>query len=91
MSTGYGLPPIKGMVGLIDHNTLKKIGHCKYEDSLLHFRALATTSACFLCSIANPAVLYKIDFDGEEATSIHDVYVERGEKVFYLLPWPLLE
>jgi photosystem II stability/assembly factor-like uncharacterized protein len=33
--------------------------------------------------VANPAVLYKIGFDGESATNIEEVYKETGEKVFY--------
>ena len=73
----------KGMVGLIDGN-IPKLATIKYEDSLLHFRALATTKEnVFVLSIANPAVLYKIGFNGNEATNIEEVYVEKGEKVFY--------
>lgn len=72
-----------GMVGLIDHK-VPKLATIKYEDSLLHFRAIARTSeAVFVLSIANPGVLYKIDFDGVEATQIDEVYSEKGEKVFY--------
>lgn len=72
-----------GMVGLIDGDT-PKLATIKYEDSLLHFRALATTKDnVFVLSIANPAVLYKIGFNGNEATNIEEVYVEKGEKVFY--------
>ncbi len=73
----------KGKVGLIDGDT-PKLATIKYEDSLLHFRSLSVTSgAVFVLSIANPAVLYKIDFDGREATHIQEVYAETGEKVFY--------
>ena len=73
----------KGMVGLIDGNT-PKLATIKYEDSLLHFRAIAATKeTVFVLSIANPAVLYKIGFNGSEATHIEEVYVEKGEKVFY--------
>ncbi|MEX2349363.1 MAG: oxidoreductase [Flavobacteriaceae bacterium] len=72
-----------GKVGLID-NGVPKIATISYEDSLLHFRSIATTKqAVFVLSIANPAVLYKIGFDGNEATSIEEVYIEKGEKVFY--------
>ncbi|OAB78208.1 WD40/YVTN/BNR-like repeat-containing protein [Cochleicola gelatinilyticus] len=72
-----------GKVGLIDGET-PKLATIKYEDSLLHFRALAMTKdAVFALSIANPAVLYKIGFNGKEATTIEEVYVESGEKVFY--------
>ena len=71
------------MVGLIDGN-IPKLATIKYEDSLLHFRALAITNEnVFVLSIANPAVLYKIGFNGNEATNIEEVYVEKGEKVFY--------
>lgn len=73
----------KGTVGLIDGKT-PKIAVIRYEDSLMHFRAVAKTkNAFFVLSIANPAVLYKIGFDGLEATSIEEVYLEEGERVFY--------
>lgn len=72
-----------GRVGFIDGNT-PKLATIKYEDSLLSFRAIAATKEnVFVLSIANPAVLYKIGFNGSEATNIEEVYVERGEKVFY--------
>lgn len=72
-----------GKVGLIDKG-VPKIAVIQYDDSLLHFRSIARTkNAVFVLSIENPAVLYKIGFDGSEATSIEEVYVERGEKVFY--------
>lgn len=73
----------KGMVGFIDGDQ-PKLATIKYEDSSLHFRSLAMNKeAVFVLSVANPAVLYKIDFDGKEATHIEEVYVEEGEKVFY--------
>jgi len=73
----------KGMVGFIDGNT-PKLATIKYEDSLLHFRSIAATkNAVFVLSVANPGVLYKIGFNGIEATNIQEVYLERGEKVFY--------
>ncbi len=73
----------KGMVGLIDHK-IPNLDAIKYEDTLLHFRAIARTSqSVFVLSIANPGVLYKIGFDGKEATQIDEVYSEIGEKVFY--------
>jgi len=73
----------KGIVGLID-NKQSKLATIKYEDSLLHFRSIAATdSAVFVLSIANPAVLYKIGFDGTAATNIQEVYTETGETVFY--------
>ncbi|MEX0997726.1 MAG: oxidoreductase [Flavobacteriaceae bacterium] len=72
-----------GKVGLLDGKT-PKMAVISYEDSLLHFRAIAKTkNAVFVLSIANPAVLYKIGFDGLEATSMEQVYFEEGEKVFY--------
>ena len=72
-----------GRVGLIDSLT-PKLATIKYEDSLLAFRSIASTrNAVFVLSIANPAVLYKIGFDGESATNIEEVYMEEGEKVFY--------
>jgi len=72
-----------GRVGLIDGKT-PKLATIRYEDSLLHFRSIATIKdAVFVLSIANPGVLYKIDFDGEEATHIEEVYAEKGEHVFY--------
>jgi len=73
----------EGTVGLIDGNT-PKIAVISYEDSLMHFRAVAKTkNAFFVLSIANPAVLYKIGFDGLTATSMEEVYFEAGERVFY--------
>jgi photosystem II stability/assembly factor-like uncharacterized protein len=72
-----------GRVGLIDGKT-PKLASIKYEDDLLNFRAIASTSeTVFVLSIANPGVLYKIGFNGEEATNIEEVYIEKGEKVFY--------
>jgi photosystem II stability/assembly factor-like uncharacterized protein len=72
-----------GKVGLIDKN-VPKLATIKYEDSLLHFRSIAVTKeAVFVLSIANPGVLYKIEVSGNEATNIEEVYVEKGEKVFY--------
>lgn len=72
-----------GVVGLIDGAT-PKLATIKYEDSLLHFRSIATTQeAVFVLSIANPAVLYKIDFNGTEATHIEEVYAEKNKVVFY--------
>lgn len=72
-----------GKVGLIDGNT-SKLATIKYEDSLLHFRSIATTKeSVFVLSIANPGVLYKIGFDGKDATNIEEVYAEESEKVFY--------
>ncbi len=73
----------KGQVGIIDHK-IPKIASIRFEDSLLHFRSIAKTQdAVFVLSIANPAVLYKIGFDGLQATSIEEVYIERGDRVFY--------
>lgn len=73
----------RGRVGLIDQGT-PKLATIKYQDSLLSFRSIAATSeAVFVLSIANPGVLYKIGFDGKEATNIQEVYTEKGEKVFY--------
>lgn len=72
-----------GRVGLIDEKT-PKLASIKYEENLLNFRSIATISeAVFVLSIANPGVLYKIGFNGEEATHIEEVYIEKGEKVFY--------
>src|SRR5690606_34152633 len=73
----------KGKVGLIDGDT-PKLAIIKYGDSLLHFRSIATTKeAVFVLSISNPAVLYKIGFNGTEATNIEEVYNEKGDNVFY--------
>ena len=72
-----------GRVGLIDQGT-PKLATIKYQDSLLNFRSVAATSdAAFVLSIESPAVLYRIGFDGKEATSIEEVYTEEGEGVFY--------
>lgn len=72
-----------GKVGLID-NDIPKLATIMYQDSLLQFRAIARTKdAVFVLSIANPAILYKIGFDGIQATAIEQVYFEEHEKVFY--------
>lgn len=72
-----------GKVGLIDGN-IPKLATIKYEDRLLHFRAIsAQKNAVFVLSIENPGLLYKIGFNGQEATNIELVYSELGEKVFY--------
>lgn len=73
----------KGIVGLIDGST-PKLATIKYQDSLLNFRAIAKTKeAVFVLSIEDPAVLYKIGFDGTEATYIEEVYFESHSNVFY--------
>lgn len=73
----------EGKVGFIDGDT-PKLAVIKYEDRLLHFRSIARTSdAIFVLSVASPAVLYKIGFDGQEAVNIEQVYFESGEEVFY--------
>lgn len=73
----------KGLVGLIDGKT-PKLANIRYQDSVLHFRAIASTKeAVFVLSIANPGVLYKIEVSGKEASNIEEVYVEEGENVFY--------
>lgn len=72
-----------GKVGLIDYDT-PKLASISYKDSLLQFRAIAATrESVFVLSIANPAILYKIGFDGIQATAIEQVYFEEHEKVFY--------
>ncbi len=72
-----------GKVGLVSKEA-PKLATIQYEDTLLHFRSIAATKeSVFVLSVANPAVLYKIDFDGEKATNMHEVYTEVGEKVFY--------
>jgi photosystem II stability/assembly factor-like uncharacterized protein len=72
-----------GKIGVIDSRT-PKLATIKYEDSLLNFRAIASTKdAVFVISVANPAVLYKIGYDRDQATNIEEVYLEEGEKVFY--------
>ena len=72
-----------GKIGLIDAK-VPKLANISYGDSLLHFRAIASTKdAVFVLSVANPGVLYKIGHNGSEATNIEEVYVETGEKVFY--------
>lgn len=72
-----------GKIGLID-NDIPKLAVIKYEDRLLQFRSIAKTpEAVMVLSVASPAVLYKIGFDGTEATNIENVYTEVGEEVFY--------
>ena len=72
-----------GRVGLLQDGQ-PKLATIRYEDSLLHFRSLAALEeAVFVLSIGDPGVLYRIGFNGEEASSIEEVYTERGPKVFY--------
>ena len=72
-----------GRVGLLQ-NGQPKLATIRYEDSLLSFRSLAVLEdAVFVLSIGDPGVLYRIGYDGAEASSIEEVYTERGEKVFY--------
>ena len=71
----------RGDIGITDNGGKTwQIQKLKYKDSIVpHFRSLAkTSSAIFALSIANPALLYKINF-GENKI----VYKEKGEKVFY--------
>lgn len=73
----------RGKVGLIDGD-ISKLAIIKYSDSLLHFRSIASTKeAVFVMSIASPAVLYKIGYNGTEATNIEEVFKEIGTEVFY--------
>lgn len=73
----------KGRVGLVDNRT-PRLATIKYQDTLLNFRSIASTGkSVFVLSIESPAVLYKIGFDGTEATFIEDVYEEEGPTVFY--------
>lgn len=72
-----------GRVGVLQDG-VPKLATIRYEDSLLHFRSLAVIKdAVFVLSIGDPGVLYRIGYDGAEASSIEEVYTERGEKVFY--------
>lgn len=72
-----------GRVGLIDSLT-PKLANIKYEETDLAFRSIAATrNSVFVLSVANPAVMYKIGYDGESATNIEKVYFEEGENVFY--------
>ena len=71
----------RGDIGITDDGGKTwQIQKLTYQDSIVpHFRSLAkTSSAIFALSIANPALLYKINF-GENKI----VYKEKGEKVFY--------
>jgi len=72
-----------GRVGLIDDG-IPKLATIKYEDSLVNFRAIsATKKAIFVLSIDNPGLLYRIGHNNKEATNVEEVYIEKGEKVFY--------
>lgn len=73
----------KGVVGLLSGKE-KKVAIVKYDEKPLQFRAIARTSqAVFVLSIENPAVLYKIGYNNDEATNIEEVYIEKKEGVFY--------
>ena len=73
----------QGYMGLIEERT-PSLNLFKYDDEIVSFRSIARTKkAVFVLSIANPAVLYKIDFNGKDVGDVKDVYLEEGEKVFY--------
>ena len=73
----------QGMVGLIDSLT-PKLARVKYEEDFREFRSIAIgKDAVYILSVESPAVLYRIGFDGEEATAVELVYTEEGEGVFY--------
>jgi len=72
-----------GKIGFIDGKT-PKLATVYYEAYPMEFRSVAKTKdAVFIITIGSPAMLYKIGFNGVEATYIEDVYEEHGEKVFY--------
>lgn len=72
----------KGKYGAIDLNTNKIFNGKIEKDSLsLEFRSIARTStATFVLSVANPALLYRISNDKKR---VRLVYEEENEKVFY--------
>lgn len=73
----------KGVVGHID-DTIPKLATVQYQDKVMHFRSIAKINqAVFVLSIDTPAVLYKIDLENNQAVGMNEVYVERGEGVFY--------
>lgn len=73
----------RGLVGLIE-DSAPRLASIQYDSTALHFRSIASTSeAVFVLSVASPALLYKIGYNGEEATHIELVYQESGPKVFY--------
>lgn len=72
----------KNRVGFYDLNTNIKSEHTLAKDSLsLEFRSIAQTAESILVlSIANPAVLFKIN---KKDLTVKLVYQENNEKVFY--------
>ena len=73
----------QGYMGFLEGKA-QKLYSFKYDDKVVSFRSIARTKrAAFVLTIANPAVLYKIEFDGKDVGNIKDVYLEEGEKVFY--------
>lgn len=72
-----------GKIGFLFGKT-PKLATIYYEAYPMEFRSIAKTKdAVFMMTIASPAMLYRIGFNGVEATFIEDVYEEQGEKVFY--------
>lgn len=68
-----------GYVSLVDSTDFSAV--VAKENLKLEFRSIAQTSqSIFILSVANPALLYKID---KETKQIVLVYQEKGDKVFY--------
>ena len=68
-----------GYLNTADHS-LAYLGEIKNDAVLPEFRALASTEeADFILSIANPALLYKVNYFGKRKL----VYQEKHENVFY--------
>lgn len=69
-----------GSISLLDKND-KYNGIIQKENLNIEFRSIAQTSrSIFILSVANPALLYKID---KKSRQVQLVYEEKHEKVFY--------
>lgn len=69
----------KGYIGIASAEKVTKLQQIKHDTIIPHFRAIATNgTSSFVLSVANPALLYKID---NSKTKL--VYKEAHEKVFY--------
>lgn len=73
----------KGTVGVYNGKEFSQIV-LHHKDRLLHFRAIAHNGVdAFALTIDNPALLYRLTFDGNQITSAKLVYQEHGDGVFY--------
>ncbi len=64
----------------LDNNTVVKQNILPTEEGVMEFRALALSDRVYVLSAGNPALLYSLDYDLQNARL---EYREQGDKVFY--------